>query len=60
MRRDLAKALEESGADSGVRVVVVTGAGRAFCAGGDVQYMAELIDRRDPKSSRAYWAPPAA
>ena len=47
MRRDLAEALEHAGSDRGVRVVVVTGAGRAFCAGGDVAFMAELMQRRD-------------
>lgn len=47
MRRDLAEALEEAGSERGVRVVVITGAGRAFCAGGDVAAMAELIERQD-------------
>jgi 2-(1,2-epoxy-1,2-dihydrophenyl)acetyl-CoA isomerase len=47
MRRDLAEALEHAGADRSVRVVIVTGAGRAFCAGGDVGFMAELMQRRD-------------
>jgi enoyl-CoA hydratase/carnithine racemase len=47
MRRDLAEALEHAGSDRSVRVVIVTGAGRAFCAGGDVGYMAELMQRRD-------------
>ena len=47
MRRDLAEALEHAGSDRSVRVVVVTGAGRAFCAGGDVAFMAELMQRRD-------------
>ena len=47
MRRDLAEALEHTGSDRSVRVVIVTGAGRAFCAGGDVAFMAELMDRRD-------------
>jgi enoyl-CoA hydratase/carnithine racemase len=47
MRRDLAEALEAKGSDRAIRVVVVTGAGRAFCAGGDVLFMAELIERRD-------------
>jgi enoyl-CoA hydratase/carnithine racemase len=47
MRRDLAEALEEAGSDRTVRVVVITGAGRAFCAGGDVRFMAELIERKD-------------
>jgi len=47
MRRDLAEALEHAGSDRGVRVVVITGAGRAFCAGGDVTYMNELAERGD-------------
>src|SRR5438309_4801455 len=47
MRRDLAEALEEAGSDPDVRVVLITGAGRAFCAGGDVNFMAEMIERGD-------------
>jgi len=47
MRRDLGEALESAGSDRSVHVVVITGAGRAFCAGGDVRAMAELIERRD-------------
>ena len=47
MRRDLAEALEHAGSDRNVRVVVITGAGRAFCAGGDIAFMAELMQRRD-------------
>jgi len=47
MRRDLAEALEHAGSDRSVRVVVITGAGRAFCAGGDIAFIAELMQRRD-------------
>src|SRR5947208_13752485 len=47
MRRDLAEALEEAGSDPHVRVVIITGAGVAFCAGGDVHFMAELVERHD-------------
>jgi 2-(1,2-epoxy-1,2-dihydrophenyl)acetyl-CoA isomerase len=47
MRRDLAEALEHAGSDRSIRVVIITGAGRAFCAGGDVRFMAELMSRRD-------------
>ena len=47
MRRDLAEALEEAGSDPNVRVLVLNGEGRAFCAGGDVQFMAEMVERND-------------
>jgi enoyl-CoA hydratase/carnithine racemase len=47
MRRDLAEALEEAGSDPHVRVVLLKGEGRAFCAGGDVQFMAEMAERND-------------
>ncbi|MFN2530368.1 MAG: enoyl-CoA hydratase/isomerase family protein [Pyrinomonadaceae bacterium] len=47
MRRDLAEALEHAGSDRMVRVIIITGAGRAFCAGGDVVFMAELMERGD-------------
>jgi enoyl-CoA hydratase/carnithine racemase len=47
MRRDLAEALEAAGAERNVHVVVITGAGRAFCSGGDVAAMADLIERHD-------------
>jgi 2-(1,2-epoxy-1,2-dihydrophenyl)acetyl-CoA isomerase len=47
MRRDLADALEHAASDRSVRVVIITGAGRGFCAGADVAYMAELMERQD-------------
>ena len=47
MRRDLAEALEHAGSNRGTRAVIITGAGRAFCAGGDIAFMAELMQRRD-------------
>jgi enoyl-CoA hydratase/carnithine racemase len=47
MRRDLAEALEHAGSERAIRVVIITGAGRAFCAGGDVEFMAELMERHD-------------
>ena len=47
MRRDLAEALEHAGSNRNVRVVILTGAGRTFCAGGDIAFMAELMQRRD-------------
>ena len=45
MRRDLAEALEHAGSDPKVRVVIITGAGRAFSTGADVKYMEQLMER---------------
>ena len=47
MRRDLAEALEHASSDPAARVVVIKGAGRAFCTGADVGYMGELMERGD-------------
>lgn len=41
MRAEIIKVLGELEADENVRVVVVTGEGRAFCAGADVNEFAE-------------------
>jgi 2-(1,2-epoxy-1,2-dihydrophenyl)acetyl-CoA isomerase len=47
MRREIADALDELEGDPAVRVIVITGAGRGFCAGGDVAYMADLVAKKD-------------
>jgi 2-(1,2-epoxy-1,2-dihydrophenyl)acetyl-CoA isomerase len=47
MREDLAEAVEQAAEDPEIRVVVVTGAGGAFCAGADVDVMADLLERQD-------------
>jgi enoyl-CoA hydratase/carnithine racemase len=48
MREDLLAALRSAAG----RAVVITGAGRAFCAGGDVQFMARLQKERDEAAFR--------
>jgi len=42
MREELLDALREAEHDPNCRVVILTGAGRAFCSGGDVEFMAGL------------------
>lgn len=51
MRAELVRALEEAMADDQVRVLVLTGAGGAFCAGGDISIMEQMP--RDEATSRA-------
>ncbi|MDY0044425.1 MAG: enoyl-CoA hydratase [Syntrophales bacterium] len=46
MGNELVDALTQADEDPGVRVVVLTGAGRAFCAGADIGSFAEDIDTR--------------
>jgi enoyl-CoA hydratase/carnithine racemase len=51
MLRELARAFEDASWDDEIRVVVVTGAGRAFCVGADLKsWGAELVG-----NSREYW-----
>jgi 2-(1,2-epoxy-1,2-dihydrophenyl)acetyl-CoA isomerase len=52
MREELLEALRAAAGDTNCRVVVITGAGRAFCAGGDVEYMSGLQKNGDVDSFR--------
>lgn len=47
MREDLLAALRAAGEDPACRVAVITGAGRAFCSGGDVEFMRGLQSDRN-------------
>ncbi len=53
MMEELAAALERANADPQVRVVVLTGAGEAFCAGGD---LADFLDRSPAEQRQAVQA----
>ena len=65
LREDFLDALTRSAADPDVRVIIVTGTGKAFCAGGDVKAMNEakeagrerpLIDKIAPSRDRTLLA----
>jgi len=49
MREDLLDALRNAERDAACRVIVITGAGRAFCAGGDVDSMSSLQRHGRPR-----------
>jgi enoyl-CoA hydratase/carnithine racemase len=49
--RDAFKALDQ---EPGVRVVMITGAGRAFCSGGDVEDIIGRLFERDPHGLLAF------
>ena len=52
MRKEIGGCVEKAGEDDAVKVLVITGEGKAFCAGGDVKTMPgrmekTIIERRD-------------
>jgi 2-(1,2-epoxy-1,2-dihydrophenyl)acetyl-CoA isomerase len=47
MRDDLHDAIDRAATSPEVRVIVITGAGRGFCTGADVEVMSDLLARGD-------------
>ena len=46
LRIALAEAIESADCDPGIRVIIVTGAGRVFCSGGDISTMQRMPPER--------------
>ena len=59
MARELLDAFDRADADDEVRAVIVTGAGRAFCAGADLERGGETFDARSRGSDYAREDSPA-
>src|SRR4051812_36431471 len=53
MREEILDALEHVGRDDGIRVLVVTGEGRGFSAGGDIHHLKTLRDNADEQGLRS-------
>lgn len=52
MREEVLEALEGFNGDRSTRVIVITGEGRGFCAGGDIRYLEELKEKKDHENFR--------
>src|SRR2546427_12824918 len=52
MREEILDALDKIAADEPIRAVIVTGEGRAFSAGGDIQHLKHLRDNTDETGFR--------
>src|SRR5436190_22219308 len=50
MRVELGLLFDETDADDAVKAVIVTGAGRAFCAGADLSPGGDTFDRKAPRN----------
>ena len=45
MEAEVRQVMQEAGSDDNVRAIVITGAGRGFCAGADMSLLQSVVDR---------------
>lgn len=57
LREDLLHAIQKCGADDNVGAIVITGAGRGFCSGGDVKSMSERNEAGQASTLQEQLAP---
>lgn len=60
MRVEMRQAFEDVATDDGVRVLILTGAGKGFCAGADIVTVAERAELADDESLRSLRLQPVA
>ncbi|MDD5169674.1 MAG: enoyl-CoA hydratase/isomerase family protein [Syntrophales bacterium] len=54
LANDFLKAVNKVEADDSVRAVIITGAGKAFCAGGDLRYLLDVVSNLKPHEVRDF------
>jgi len=54
LAKDFFEAVSDVESDTSMRVLIVTGAGKAFCAGGNVKYLLEVVSQLTPIEIRNF------